>query len=47
MVPKIWTIHIRTDDDISLNSILSILVESADDYSHPNNRRILQTVSFP
>ena len=35
--PKIWTIHIRTEDDIVSDSVLLILVESVDDYSNPNN----------
>ena len=34
---KIWTIHIRTDDDIVSGSVLLILVESIDDYRNPNN----------
>ena len=37
LTPKIWTIHIRTDDDIVSDSVLLILVESVDDYSNPNN----------
>ena len=37
LTPKIWTIHIRTEDDIVSDSVLLILVESVDDYSNPNN----------
>ena len=37
LTPKIWTIHMRTDDDIVSDSVLLILVESVDDYSNPNN----------
>ena len=51
LTPKIWTIHIRTDDDIVSDSVLLILVESVDDYSNPiipyRINYLLSRIKFP